>query len=125
MTKYKEIISTQLKPLKQDKDDYFKYEIATNNDFSLNEGVYTGYILIYNPETKTHISSSTIRIIATSNSDQDFSFAINENVLDELLNDMNTIRAQMKDYLNKMKKLTELNIQISADIQTKVGEINE
>lgn len=121
----REIISTQLQPVESDKDDYYKYEVPENNDFSLNKGAYVGYILIYNPKTKTHISSNTVKAMVLSGSDQELSSAINENILDEFFDHINMMKIQMEDYLTKIKKITELNIQINNDIQKKVGDINE
>lgn len=117
--KNKLVYSTNLQKIESDKDDYFKYQISDGNDFCVPSGFYTGYILIYDPTEKTHISSTTVRFVAIDGTDADLNLAVTANAIDEVIMELNKMKAQMNVYLEKIKSLTELNIKISNEIKEK------
>lgn len=118
----KEIVSTALVETISDESDYLKYQINEKNDFAVTEGVYSGYLIVFNPETRTHISSTSIRFIAVDGSDADLTIAMSANVIDETLLEITAAKHQMQDMLKKMTQLTQMNININNEIRERLGD---
>lgn len=121
--KNKQVYSTLLENVISDVNGYLKFLVQENNDFGILEGNYTGYILIFNPTTNTHISSTTIRFNTTESIEEELNLALmGGNFIDNVFIEFNEIKNTMNDYLEKIKQLTELNISINNELKTQKGD---
>lgn len=91
--KYKKVYSALLEKTEEQTGNYTKYKIVEENDMSLPIGFYTGYIVIFNPKTNTHISSVTVHFRILEGIDGDFNFieTIDKNVFDTLMAEIHKI----------------------------------
>ena len=77
---------------------------------------------LFNPESKTHISSTSVRFIAVDGSDSDLNIAMSANVIDETLMEISLAKSQMQDMLKKITQLTQMNININNEIKERLGD---
>ncbi len=91
--KYKKVYSALLEKTEEQTGNYTKYKIVEENDMSLPIGFYTGYIIIFNPKTNTHISSVTVHFRILEGIDGEFNFieTIDKNVFDTLMAEIHKI----------------------------------
>lgn len=122
INKNKEILSTVLVERDSEDKNYLKYQIDIKNDFAVFEGVYSAYIILFNPESKTHISSTSVRFIAVDGSDSDLDIAMSANAIDETLLEISLAKSQMQDMLKKVTQLTQMNININNEIKERLGD---
>lgn len=118
----KEILSTVLVESDSDESSYLKYQIDVKNDFAISEGVYSGYLILFSPESRTHISSTSIRFIAVDGNDSDLGIAMSANAIDETLLEISLAKSQVSDMLKKITQLTQMNININNEIKERLGD---
>ena len=120
----KNFVSSKLVQTESNKENYLKYIVSTDSDFSLENGNYNTFVFLINPITNTHISSSISTFQVTTSSESMIFEKIGNNIFDEIYTSVKGMKSDIENYLETIKKLTELNIKINNDIEKKVGERN-
>ena len=118
----KEIYSVKLKQIESTKENLLAYEVPIKTDFSIKGGSYSVYVYMLNPISNTHITSTTSTFASIESSDTVILDAIGTNIFDETYASVKGIRTEIEGYLETIKRLTQLNVQINKDLQKKVGE---
>lgn len=120
----KEIYSVKLKQIESSKENLLAYEVPAETDFSVKSGSYSVFVYILNPISNTHITSTTSIFTSVESSDSAILNTIGSNIFDETYASVKGIKTEIEGYLETIKKLTQLNIQINKDLEKKVGELN-
>lgn len=110
----KNIMSSQLKECNSDIDNFKKFKIDERDDFALKEGKYSGFITFFSESN--HISTNSFSFQTFPTGESEIQTELKENILLEINNKISYIGDLMNSYLEKVKKLTELNIKIREEI---------
>lgn len=104
------------------KGDYYRYSIKDEADFSLSANSYTLWISLLNYNSTTHISSNTVEIYVTETKELDAisSYNCETGLFDKVMKRMNEVENSTKEALDKIMKMTQMNIQINKEIEEKV-----
>lgn len=113
----KNIMSVKLQECESDKENFKKYNIAEHEDFSLPEGNYSGFISFFSFSKINHISTNSFSFRALPTGECEIQAKLKETILPELDKKIQCVENIMNSYLEKIKKLTELNIKINEDIK--------
>ena len=115
--------SALLQKTEETMEEYIKYEIDIKQDFSLKNSKYQAYIIIYNPQSNTHISSTTANVNIVESNESVF-LENNIDVITKMSNEIQSMKLENEKNLIKIQKLTELNIAINNELQCLLNKNN-